>query len=151
MGLPVSPVDVAVTVLAPAVVPRVQVVSVAWPAPSVMIGVVGLIEPFPTVTAKVTLTPETGLPCVSVTSTEGAVTEVPTVAEAGGVLAAAMVVAAPAVPVAVKVTGLPPPANPVAVAVMEFAPSVLPRIHEPIAAIPFEPVLTGLRSEERRV
>src|SRR5690348_6133730 len=36
-GLPVRPVDVAVTVLTPAVVPSVQVVSVACPEPSVVI------------------------------------------------------------------------------------------------------------------
>src|SRR5690349_10313346 len=97
-------------------------------------GDTGLMLPLPAVTENVTLTPETGFPWLSVTRTDGAVTEVPTVADAGGVLAAAIVVAVPAVPVALKVTGLPPPTKPVAVAVRLFAPAVVPRVHEPMLA-----------------
>src|SRR5512135_1285258 len=80
-GLPVRPVDVAVSEFAPAVVPSVQLVTCAIPLALVRIGVVGLTVPPPPATANVTLTPATGLPCVSVTSTLGAVaTAVPTVA-----------------------------------------------------------------------
>src|SRR5579859_1676081 len=144
-GEPVSPAEPAVTVFAPAVVPSVQVVNVAWPLTSVWMvaGDVGEMEPLPAVTVNVTLTPATGLLCASVTRTDGAVTEVPTVAEAGGVLAELMTAAEPVVPVAVNVTGLPPPVNPVAVAVIELGPTVLPRIHEPIVAIPDELVVVG--------
>lgn len=50
----------------------------------------------------------------------------------------------PAVPVAVKVTGLPPPESPVAVAVSEFGPAVVPRVHELMDAMPVAPVVAGL-------
>jgi hypothetical protein len=45
-------------------------------------------------------------------------------------------VTGPATPVAVKVSG--DPVSPDAVAVMVFAPAVLPRVHEPTVAIPEE-------------
>src|SRR5262249_28053584 len=51
--------------------------------------------------------------------------------------------AAPAVPVAVNVTGLPPPAKPVAVAVREFDPTVVPSVQEPMVAMPVTPVVVG--------
>jgi len=53
-------------------------------------------------------------------------------------------VAAPAVPVAVNVTGLPLIPDPVAVAVSVFVPAVELRVHEVAAAIPSEPVVTGV-------
>ena len=60
-------------------------------------GEAGVIVPPPAVSVNVTPTPATGFPWLSVTRTDGAVTEVPTGAEAGGVLAAVMFAAAPAV------------------------------------------------------
>src|SRR5256885_10570083 len=60
--------------------------------------------------------------------------------EGGGVSSSR--VAAPAVPVAVNVTGLP--ASPVAVAVTVLGPAVGPRIHDVAAAIPSVPVVTGV-------
>jgi hypothetical protein len=78
-GLPVRPVDVAVRVFAPAVVPSVQDVTAAIPPALVVAGVVGLTVPPPDATAKVTATPATGLLNWSRTITEGGVaTAVPT-------------------------------------------------------------------------
>ena len=57
-------------------------------------------------------------------------------------LFAAIVAAAPAVPVAVKVTGLPESDPDVAVTV--FVPAVGLRVHDVSAAIPSLPVLTGV-------
>ena len=57
-------------------------------------------------------------------------------------LFAAIVAAAPAVPVAVKVTGLPDSDPELAVSV--FAPAVALSVHEVNAAIPSPPVLTGV-------
>src|SRR5205807_8514903 len=51
-------------------------------------------------------------------------------------------VAAPAVPVAVNVTGLP--ASPVAVAVAVFCPAVALKVHDVAAALPLAPVATGV-------
>jgi hypothetical protein len=80
-GEPVRPVAVAVTVLAPAVVPSVQAGPVAMPELSVVTVVPEPSEPDPVDTANVTDTPLTALPCASVTFTDGAVdTAVPTVA-----------------------------------------------------------------------
>src|SRR5713101_6869724 len=80
-GLPVRASAVAVNVFDPAVVPSVQDVTAAMPPTLVVTGVVGVTVPPPTVTAKVTATPATGLPLASFTITEGAIaTAVPTVA-----------------------------------------------------------------------
>ena len=77
----------------------------------------------PSRSANVTETPETGLPCVSVTSTDGAVaTFVFTVARLALADVDGIEPAVPATPVAVKVTGLP--ARPPEVAVSVFAPAV---------------------------
>ena len=77
---PPTPAAVAVSVLAPAAGPRVQRPMVATPEASV-VGVVPVTEPPPEATAKVTMTPETGLPPASVTLTDGAVaTAAPAVA-----------------------------------------------------------------------
>jgi hypothetical protein len=79
-GLPASPLDVAVRVLVPAVVPRVQDVTAAIPLALVVTDVVGLTVPPPEATANVTATPATGLLNWSRTSTDGGVaTAVPTV------------------------------------------------------------------------
>jgi hypothetical protein len=60
-GLPVRPLDVAVRVFVPAVVPSVQDVAAAIPLALVLTGVVGVTAPPPEATAKVTATPATGL------------------------------------------------------------------------------------------
>ena len=80
-GEPLNDPLVAVSVFAPAVVPKVQARLVAIPALSVVTAVVEANEPPPVATAKVTDTPLTALPCASVTLTDGAVaTAVATVA-----------------------------------------------------------------------
>src|SRR5579859_2363470 len=104
--------------LVPVAVPRFQLDNVAWPVPSVMMAVVGLMIPPPAVTANATLTPETGFPWESVTRIDGGVTAAPTVSEPGSVLAAAIFAAGPAVAVATKVTD---PAVDDAVSVSLFA------------------------------
>src|SRR2546423_13901908 len=77
--------------------------------------------PCPDAIAKVTAAPATGLPNWSFTITAGGVTAVFTVAVCRSPAEAAMLPALPAVPVAVKVTGLP--VRPVAVAVSVLAPA----------------------------
>src|SRR5439155_6001226 len=105
-------------------------------------GVVGLTVPPPEATPNVTATPPTGLPCVSRTITEGSTaTAVPVVAAWPLPALMAIELAAPAVPVAVNVTGLP--VSPLDVAVSVFGPAVGPRVHEVMAAIPLAFVLTG--------
>src|SRR5204863_4630730 len=133
---------VAVSVLLPAVVPSVHDVIVAIPLASVMTAVAGLTVPLPDATAKRTGTPAVGLSSWARTSTAGGVaTAVPTVADC--VLPAWIVscVAWPAVPVAVKVTGVPVPA---AVAVSVLAPAVVPSVHAIAEAIPFASVGTAV-------
>src|SRR5439155_914737 len=142
-GLPVSVPDVAVRVFGPAVGPRVHDVTAAIPFAFVGTGVVGLTVPPPEATAKVTLTPATGLPFASRTVTAGATsTAVPAVAVWPLPALIAIELAAPAVLVAVKVTGLP--VSPVEVAVSVFGPAVGPRVHDVTAAIPLAPVVTGV-------
>jgi hypothetical protein len=141
-GEPVSPATVAVSVFAPTVVPKVQAGLVAIPALSVTTAPEDTNEPPPLPTAKVTGTPLTALPCASVTTTEGAVaTAVPTVALCGFPDRTAIRAAAPATPVAVKVTG--EPLNPVAVAVSVFAPTVVPKVQAGLVAIPPLSVITA--------
>src|SRR5205807_611344 len=59
-----------------------------------------------------------------------------------GAVVSTSFVAAPAVPVAVNVTGLP--VSPVAVAVSVLVPAVGLRVHDVSAAMPSAPVLTGV-------
>jgi hypothetical protein len=59
-----------------------------------------------------------------------------------GCVVTASRVAAPAVPVAVNVTGLP--VSPVALAVSVFGPAVEPRVHDVAAAMPLAPVVTDV-------
>jgi hypothetical protein len=73
MGEPLRLPLAAVSVFAPAVVPKVQAGLVATPALSVVTALLEAIEPPPVATAKVTDTPLTALPCASVTFTDGAV------------------------------------------------------------------------------
>ena len=101
-GEPVSPADVAVRVLLPAVVPSVQLVTAAIPLAFVAIAVVGTTVPPPDATAKVTFTPLTGLLLASRTMTEGATaTAVPAVALWPFPALIAICVAAPGVTVTV--------------------------------------------------
>ncbi|HEX2094433.1 MAG TPA: hypothetical protein VHG28_18660 [Longimicrobiaceae bacterium] len=121
----------AVSVLAPAVLPSVQLPAVATPE-ALVVWVPPVTLPPPDATEKVTLTPETGLPCVSVIVTAGAVeTAVPTVAVCPSPADLLMFAAAPAVPVALKVTLSEP-----AVAVSVLAPAVLPNVQLPAVATP---------------
>src|SRR5439155_13690815 len=133
---------VAVSEFGATVGPSVHVVTAAIPFAPVVTGVVGLTVPPPEATANVTLTPATGLPFASCTITEGGVaTVVPAVADWLFPALTAIELAAPAVPVAVKVTGLP--ASPHAVATRLIWPDVGPRFDDVTSAIPFAPVVTG--------
>ena len=141
-GLPVSDPDVAVRVLLPAVALSVQLPTVAMPLPLVVC-VPPVTLPLPAAGVNVTATSATGFPFASLTITDGGdVTAVPAVADWLVGLFAAIVVAAPAVPVAVNVTGLPVSDPDVAVSV--FDPAVALRVHEVRVAIPSDPVLTGV-------
>ncbi len=135
-GEPERPLLVAVSVFVPAVVPRVQLPTVAMPEESV-VAELPVIEPPPEATAKVTTTPDTGLLFASVTSTLGLVaTAVPTVADWLLPAFRVILVAGPAVPVAVKVTG--EPERPLLVALSVFVPAVVPRVQLPTVAMPEE-------------
>src|SRR5881275_1133978 len=91
--------------------------------------------PLPSAGVNVTATPATGFPFASFTITEGReLTAVPAVADWLVGLFAAIVAAAPAVPVAVKVTGLPESDPDAAVSV--FGPAVGLSVQEVRAAIP---------------
>src|SRR5947208_5476428 len=106
-GLPVSPVAAAVSEFGPAVGPSVHDVTAPIPLALVVTGVVGLTVPPPVATANVTRTPATGFPFASRTITDGATgTVVPAVADWSLPALIAICVAAPAVPVAGKVTVL---------------------------------------------
>jgi hypothetical protein len=77
-GLPVRPAAVAVSVFVPGVVASVHDVAAAIPSTPVVTGVVGVTDPLPAAAAKITATPDTGLPLASFTITEGGgVTAVP--------------------------------------------------------------------------
>src|SRR5439155_778625 len=107
-GLPVSPVDVAVSEFGPAMGPKVHEVTSAIPLAFVVTGVVGVTEPPPDATANVTVTPATGLPFASCAITDGFTsTAVPAVDVWPSPALIAIRLATPAVPVAVKVAGLP--------------------------------------------
>src|SRR5207253_585640 len=94
-----------------------------------------VIVPFPGATANVTATPTTGFPFASLALTDGgALTAVPAVADWLVALFAAIVAAAPAVPVAVKVTGLP--ASDPELAVSVLLPAVVLSVQLPTVATP---------------
>src|SRR5437868_15289411 len=142
-GLPRSPDDVARSVSVLAAVPSVQEFTAATPLALVVTGAAGSTVPLSPAVANVTATPGTGLANWSRTITDGGVaTAVPTVA--AWLLPAfnAIWVAAPAAPVAVNVTALP--VRPVAVAVSEFGPAVVPSVQEVSAATPLAFVGTGV-------
>src|SRR5260370_31764149 len=95
-------------VFVPAPVRRARETGVARPLAFVDTGVVGFTVPPPAVTAKVTATFATRLPFASRTITDGgAPTALPAVADWVVALLAAIELAAPALPVAVTLTGLP--------------------------------------------
>src|ERR1051325_940562 len=146
-GLPESPEALAVSVLllTPAVGPSVQAVRVAMPEALVLTtaGLAGVDVPPPPVTVKVTATAGTGLPPASVTLTEGgAATALPAVALCAVAELAAIVVAVPVVPEAVKVTGLPASPVAVAVTVLMLVPAAGPSVQEVTVAMPEALVLT---------
>src|SRR5439155_1515011 len=140
-GLPVSAGAVAVSVFAPAVGPSVHDRTAATPSVPAMTGVVGSTVPLPVATAKLTETPLTGLPPASCSwSTGCCASGAPLCAALEGWVVMLRRAAAPAVPVAVKVTGLPLIPDPAAAAVSVLAPAADPSVHDVAAATPFAPV-----------
>jgi hypothetical protein len=149
-GLPVRPVEAAVSVFVPATAPSCHTVSAAIPDPFVFT-VSGpltrpaplLICPLPAVIVKTTATLLTGLPFASRTRTDGAV-ETEVLIAALWLLPAFRVIcdAAPTEPVAVNVSGLLVSVPEVAVIVL--LPAVVPSTHELNAAIPEALVTTVL-------
>src|SRR5207249_10737655 len=96
--------------------------------------------PPPDAAAQVPVRLEAGVPSASVTSTVGGVARpVPTRPPRLSPENFARLAAGPAVPVAVKVTGLP--ARPVDVAVSVLEPAVVPRVQLPTLAIPLASVV----------
>src|SRR5207248_595920 len=149
-GLPCSVPDVAVKVLGPAALPRVQLVTlivfvsalvelsvpVPWPlAPVEPVGWVrALLVPL---APRVTVTPLTGLPNSSFAVTVIVATLAPPDAEivpASAATSDRAALGAPAVPVAVNVIGLP--FTPGAVAVSVSWPATVPSVQLPTAAMP---------------
>src|SRR5438105_966222 len=103
--------------------------------PPLVVWLPPVIVPFPGATANVTATPVTGFPFASLTITDGgALTAVPAVAALLVGLFAAIVAPAPAVPVAVNVTGLP--VSDPEVAVNVFGPAVALSVQLPTVAMP---------------
>jgi hypothetical protein len=132
IGLPVKEPEEAVTVFAPAVVPRVRVAE-ASPV-EVVITLVGLSVPPPAVTAKVTVVPETGLPLASVTLTvNGFTSACPALPDwlLPLTIARFVAVGVAVVPVAVNVIGLPDKEPAEAVTVL--APAAPPRVRAVVA------------------
>ena len=130
----------AVSVLAPAVVLSVQLPTVAMPEESV-VAEAPVMLPLPEATAKVTATPATGLLLASVTRTLGGmVTAVPTWTVWPLPAFEVILLAAPATPVAVKVSG--EPESPAQVAVSVLAPAVGPSFQLLTSAMPEDLVVT---------
>src|SRR5207302_1607646 len=133
-GLPLNPADVAVSVLGPAVALSVQLPTVATPLAFVVWLAPGTVARRGA-TASVTATCATGFPFASFTIPGGGVrTARAAVADWLVALFAAIVAAAPAVPVAVKVTGLPVSDPDVAVRVL--LPAVALSVQLPTVAMP---------------
>jgi len=107
-GLPASPLDVAVSVLVPAVVLRVQLPTVAIPLPFV-VWVPPVTLPLPAAGANVTVTLATGLAAPSRTITDGGeATPLPAGADCVVGLLAAIAAAVPALSVIAAVAGVSP-------------------------------------------
>src|SRR5438105_2489409 len=133
-GLPVSDPEVAVNVFEPAVALSVQLPTVAMPL-ALVVWLPRSEERRVGDTANVPATPVTGFPFASFTITDGGeLTAVPAGADWLVGLFAAIVAAAPAVPVAVNVTGLPESEPDVAVKV--FEPAVALSVQLPTVAMP---------------
>src|ERR1041384_7094094 len=129
-----SPVTVAVRVSTLAVEPSVQLPTAPVPAAPV-VPTAPVSEPLPAVTLNVTCTPDTGFAKASFTTTAGGVaTLVPAVAVWPSPAFLATDAAGPAVPVAVKVTGLP--VRLPALACSELLPALVPSVQLPTAARP---------------
>src|ERR1051326_1119735 len=127
-----SPVTVAVRVSTLAVEPSVQLPTAPVPAGPV-VTTAPVSEPLPAVTLNVTCTPDTGSASASSTPTAaGVATLVPAVAVWPSPAFLATDAAGPAVPVAVKVTGLP--VRLPALACSELLPALVPSVHLPTAA-----------------
>src|SRR5205807_2008485 len=139
-GLPESDPDAAVSVFGPTVGLNVHEVRAAIPSDPVLTGVVGVTVPLPSAGVNVTATPVTGFPFASFTITDGGgLTAVPAGAVGLVGLFGAMVAAAPAVPVAVNVTGLP--VSDPDVAVRGLLPAVALRVQLPTVPMPLPLVL----------
>src|SRR5439155_8501 len=136
-------VAVAVVVCVPINTPSVRNVC-ACPFTSV-VKVVGSTDPPPDAAAHVTVTPATALPFASLTSTTwGVWSRVATGPVRLSPELFTSVAAAPAVPVAVKVSGLPVSVPDVAVRV--FGPAVGRNVQEVTAVMPFAPDATANRT-----
>jgi hypothetical protein len=134
----VRPPKVALTTLVPVVGPSVHEPTVAMPAAFVD-AVAPVTDPPPDTTAKVTDTPDAGLPLASLTMTDGGIgTALPATALWLSPAFFASEAAAPAVDVAVNATGVRPPK----VALTTLVPVVGPSVHEPTVAIPEAPEVT---------
>lgn len=128
-----APAD-ADSVFAPAVVPSVHDPIVAMPL-ALVVAEAPVTLPFPVATANVTVVPAIGLLFESVTFTDGAVvTAAPAIAVCPSPATMLIAPAAPAVPVALNVTG--DPANEPDVAVSVLAPALEPSVHDPTLATP---------------
>jgi hypothetical protein len=133
-GLPLSPALDAESTSTPAVPLSVQLPTVATP-PALLVVTAPVTAPPPDVIANVTVTPLTGLPNASVMSTlGGGNTSVPAVAASEVAVFAAIDAAAPAFPVAVKVTVLLDEDPLVTVSVL--LPDTLPSVQLPTVAMP---------------
>src|SRR5207302_3145926 len=120
-------------------------VNTAWPAVSVVADVAPPSVPPPEAMRTPTTSPAwlTRLPDASCSWITGCCWKaIPLCTVPDGCVAMASRVAVPAVPVAVKVTGLP--ASDPEAAVNVFDPAVGPRVHAVTAATPSAPVVTGL-------
>ena len=135
-GLPWSEPEVAVSVFGPAVLPSVQLVTVAMPLAPVVCAA-PVTAPPPVAGAKVTATPATALPNASRTITEGSTdTAVPTVADCPSppLLAMAAAGAAATVTLAVALSAVVP----FTVALTVFVSALL-ELSVPVTC-PFAPV-----------
>jgi hypothetical protein len=139
----IVPLTVAVTVFVPATVELS--VPVIWPL--VFVVPTGCVSVLPVVglAASVTVAPLTGLPAASFTVTvmvETLEPELAVIVPGAAATSDRLALGAPAVPVAVNVTGLPP--SPLEVAVSVLVPAVVPSVQDVTAAMPLPLVVTGV-------
>src|SRR5437667_132610 len=125
----------------------VQHVTAATPLLLVVVDALASVRDVPVATTSAMVTPLwlTGLPLASCSCTTGCwANGAPLCALLDGSVIMASFAAAPVVPVAVNVTGLP--VSPAAVAVSVFVPAVVPSVHDVTAAmpLPFVAPLVGL-------